>query len=158
MTIAGEYNPDPNPNPNPKAGEYKIFGLSVASIKIRTSESGGDDEKVSAFVPTLFRLGAKKGYSYRVARMHAGGRKPSISRLKPDGVFFVDDGFQVQIWCGKEAPFALKAGAFLAVQGYLKRYKRPGVLPVTKHNEGNEPADLKARFGPPQEDACCVIS
>lgn len=75
------------------------------------------------------------------------------------GVFFVDDGFRVMVWCGKDAPMALKAGAFPAVQAYLKSYKRPAVLPVTKHNEGNEPAEFKAFFGPAKEEACnCVIS
>ena len=141
-------------------GEYKVFGISLASIEVRTASSGGDDAAVKAFVPTLYRLGAAKGSVSRVVRMPAGGKKPSISKLTSDGVFFVDTGFAVRVWCGKQAPLGLKAGAFPAVQSYLKRYRRPAVLPVTKHNEGHEPAELKAYFGPPGEEACacCIIA
>jgi len=139
-------------------GERKFLGITVASIEVRTSDKGGDDSTVKAFTPILYRLGEKKGSVSRVARMPAGREKPTISKLKTDGVFFVDDGFRVQIWCGKEASSSLKAGAFPAVQAYLKSYKRPAVLPISKHNEGREPADLLAFFGEAQPDACCVIA
>eukprot|EP00966_Prymnesium_polylepis_P284732 6578258-Prymnesium_polylepis.1 len=65
----------------------------------------------------------------------------------------------VRSWVGKEAPRNEKTSAFLYTQGYLKKYKRPPVLPITRYGEGQESAAFKDLFGPPaKEGGCCVVS
>ena len=68
----------------------------------------------------------------------------------------LDTGFEVFLWVGKGAPTPLKASAFNFAQRYLKDYRRPPVLPITRFNEGNEPSGwLGAHFSPPVEPGCC---
>ena len=45
-----------------------MLGIKMGDIKVRTSEKGGDDERVTKFTPTLVRLQA--------SRERAGGRAP----------------------------------------------------------------------------------
>lgn len=66
-------------------GERKLLGITVASIKVRTSEYGGDDANVKPIKPKLFKLGASKGSVSKIASMPAGGKKPSVSVLKSTG-------------------------------------------------------------------------
>jgi len=132
-------------------GERKFLGIKVADIKIRTSEKGGDDEAVSAFVPTLYRLTAG-GSLKRVWRKK---QRPPISKLKADGVYLLDTGFELNLWVGGTADRSLKGEAFMTAQKYLKRYRRPPVLPIHRHAEGREPSELKALFGPAEEPGCC---
>ena len=143
-------------------GDRKMFGITVASITVKTSEKGGEDDHVKAFVPTLYRIQVgmykAKGVPSRVCRIYDNKPKPSISKLHTGGVFLLDDGFHVFIWVGKDAPKSLKAYAFPCAQQYLKSYSRPPVLPISNCKEGQESPDLKAFFGPPVEDSCCVIA
>ena len=43
-------------------------------------------------------------------------------------------------------------------QAYLKRWKRPSVLPITRFNDGMESEAFKAHFGPPEKLGCCTVS
>ena len=45
--------------------------------------------------------------------------------------------------------------AFVLAQQYLKRYKRPPVLPIHRHTEGHEPSEFKNHFGPAEPPGCC---
>eukprot|EP00322_Chrysochromulina_rotalis_P031452 CAMPEP_0115852206 /NCGR_PEP_ID=MMETSP0287-20121206/12877_1 /TAXON_ID=412157 /ORGANISM="Chrysochromulina rotalis, Strain UIO044" /LENGTH=392 /DNA_ID=CAMNT_0003306261 /DNA_START=78 /DNA_END=1256 /DNA_ORIENTATION=- len=142
-------------------GERTFLGLKVADIKVKTNDKGGDDKEVKAFTPTLYRIDVgmyqAKGVLTRVARMPPG-KPATISKLKSSGAYLVDDGFHVHLWVGKGAPKILKAYSFPCAQQYLKSYKRPPVLPITKHNEGRETKEFLAFFGPAQEQACCIIA
>ena len=42
-------------------GEWKILGIKMGDITVKTSEKGGEDERVSKFTPTLVRLSAHEG-------------------------------------------------------------------------------------------------
>ena len=109
-------------------------------------------QAVKAFVPTLYRLREGGG----ISKVSKG--TPPINKLLPDGVFLFDTGFELFIWVGKEAPRAEKTSAFIFTQGYLKKYKRPPVLPITRYGEGQESTAFKAFFGPPVQEGCCVVS
>ena len=81
---------------------------------------------------------------------------PPVSRLKTERVCLLDTGFQPFIWAGKAAPRPERGGAFVGAQAYLKRYKRPSVLPITRFNEGMESEAFKAVLGPPEPPGCCA--
>jgi len=133
-------------------GERTFLGLKVADIKIRSEKDGGDDEGVQAYPWTLYRM--KDGASF--SRVSRGKKtKPSISKLKSDGVFLFDSGFEIFLWVGDKAPANLRGSAFPFAQQYLKSYKRPPVLPIHHCKQGRETENFKVFFGPEQEDACC---
>lgn len=135
-------------------GEWKMLGITMGEIKVKTSEKGGDDERVTKFTPQLVRLQAYEG-KVRVTRV-ARGEKLPISKLKTDDVFAYDTGFHVYLWVGKQAERAEKTSAFPFAQRYLKEYKRPSVLPITRYDEGKEAKDFLDLWGPPEKH-CCVI-
>ena len=114
---------------------------------------GGDDEKVQAYPWTLYRMSEGAKFK-RISR--GTKKKPPISKLKPDGVFLFDSGFEIFLWVGKGAPPGLKGAAFPFAQKYLKSYKRPPVLPIHHSKEGQETENFKVFFGPAEEDACCA--
>jgi len=66
----------------------------------------------------------------------------------------------VQIWVGQNASQSEKVSAFPYAQKYLKDYKRPPVLPITRYAEGKEASNFLELFGPAEAKAncCCVIS
>jgi hypothetical protein len=98
-------------------GERTFLGLKVADIKIRSEKDGGDDEGVQAYPWTLYRM--KDGASF--SRVSRGKKtKPSISKLKSDGVFLFDSGFEIFLWVGDKAPANLRGSAFPFAQQYLK--------------------------------------
>jgi len=138
-------------------GERRLLGIKVGEIQIRTAEAGGDDEKVEAYATTLYKLKEGGGVS-RVftQRMKAGAKKPPISKLKSNGVFLLDTGFELYLWAGDKAPPPLKGSSFPFAQKYLKSYKRPPVLPIQQCKEGRESENFKVFFGPAEEDACCA--
>ena len=105
----------------------------------------------------LYYLSASSSGKASIVRAFKG-KLPPISRLKTNKVALLDDGFQCFIWAGKQAPRADRASSFPFAQDYLKRYKRPSVLPITRFNEGCESAAFKARFGPPEKGGCCIVS
>lgn len=137
-------------------GERRFLGLKVASITIKDAAKGGDDERVKAFVPSVFYAGAKDSGEPRLSCAWKGERPP-ISRLKTDKVCFFDTGFQCYIWAGRAAPRQDRTSAFTFAQYYLKRYNRPSVLPITRFNEGLESEAFRSQFGPPEPPGCCVV-
>jgi len=134
-------------------GERRLLGIKVGEIVIRTEKEGGDDAKVEAFPWTLYRM--REGGS--VSRVTRGKRtKPSISKLKPDGVFLFDSGFEVYVWVGDKAPSSLRGGSFPFTQKYLKSYNRPPVLPIHQVKQGRENENFNVFFGPEEAEACCA--
>ena len=138
-------------------GVRKLFGVSLGAISIQDAAKGGADDAVRAFEPTLYYLSATSGGKAKFARAFRG-KAPPISKLRSTRVALLDDGFQCLLWAGKEAPIADRASCFPFAQEYLKRYRRPSVLPITRFNEGFESAAFKARFGPAEKGGCCVVS
>ena len=146
------------------------FLAQYADIVIRTSVAGGDDDSVSAFPLTLYRIKEGGGVS-RVMRVKSQpinrgsqaegsmsiGPRPKIpvSKLKSPNVYLIDTGFEIFLWTGKDAPRSLRGQAFPNAQKYLKSYKRPPVLPMHEGKEGKEPENLKAFLGPAEEEPCC---
>jgi len=133
-------------------GERKFLGIKYADITIKTAERGGDDDNVAAFVPTLYLLKPSGGLK-RVWRQKS--KPPPISKLQGGGIYLLDTGFEIDLWIGKKASTSLKASAFPFAQQYLKRYRRPPILPVHRYNEGHEPSEFKKHFGPAEEPGCC---
>merc|ERR1712232_1161642 len=82
-------------------GERKVMGVKVSSIKVKSAEKGGGDEKVEKFTPQLMRLRCS-GESVSIVKV-GSGEKPSISKLDSGDVFLYDTGFRVWLWVGKGA-------------------------------------------------------
>merc|ERR1712087_1077074 len=102
--------------------------------------------KVEKFTPKLMQLRCS-GEEVRIVKV-AQGEKPSISKLDSADVFLYDTGFRVWLWVGKNADTQEKISAFPFAQKYLKDFKRPSMLPITRVNEGKEPQDFLSLFGP----------
>ena len=94
-------------------------------------------------MPTLFKLGGS-----RYKRVWRKKEKPPVNKLRTKSVYLMDTGFQVFIWAGKAAPLQERTSAFPFAQQYLKRWKRPAVLPITRFNEGMEDSSFSQCFGP----------
>mmetsp|Transcript_13234 Transcript_13234/g.26859 ORF Transcript_13234/g.26859 Transcript_13234/m.26859 type:complete len:405 (+) Transcript_13234:42-1256(+) len=162
--VEGESEGDPTDANDPfwrhLPGERKLLGVKVADIKVRTSIVGGDDESVKAFEPTLFRLSDRiVGGGVAFSKVGAGRQLP-VSLLQSADVFILDTGFEIYIWVGHGASQSEKVSAFPYAQKYLKDYKRPPVLPITRYAEGKEPPRFLELFGPPEAKGgcCCAIS
>ena len=87
----------------------------------------------------------------------ARGEKPSVTKLDTDDVFLYDTGFRVWLWIGKGAAQQERISAFPFAQKYLKEYKRPSVLPITRVNERKEPQEFLLLFGPAEKGCACVV-
>lgn len=135
-------------------GEWKLLGIKMGNIEVKTSEKGGEDEKVSKFKPTLVRLKAYDG-KVRITRVARGEMLP-ISKLKTVDVFAYDTGFHLYVWVGKQADRTERLSAFPFAQKYLKEYKRPSVLPITRFDEGREDTAFLDMWGAPEKH-CCVM-
>ena len=141
-------------------GERKLLGIRVGDIKVKASALGGDDEEVKAFEPVLFRL-SDRMVGGGVAFSKAGtGQQMPISMLQSGDAFILDTGFAIFIWIGQGASQSEKVSAFPYAQKYLKDYKRPPVLPITRYAEGKEARSFLELFGPPEAKGacCCVVS
>ena len=141
-------------------GERRALGITYASITIQGASQGGDDTAIKAFTPSLFYVSAGlTGPAFTVAFK---GNLPPISRLKHDRVCLFDTGFQLFIWAGKDAPLQDRSSSFMSAQAYLKRWKRPSVLPITRFNDGKESSAFLENFGPPESPSCygccCCVS
>uniref|UniRef100_A0A7S4F259 Gelsolin-like domain-containing protein n=1 Tax=Chrysotila carterae TaxID=13221 RepID=A0A7S4F259_CHRCT len=133
-------------------GERKMLGVKMKDIKIKDASAGGDDEAVEEFTPVLVKLNASGGSKV------ASGTKLPISKLKSSGVYVYDTGFRLFLWVGKSAAQQDKVSAFPFAQKYLKAHKRPGVLPITRVNEGKETQEFLSLFGPADSAGCgCSI-
>ena len=139
-------------------GERKLLGIKVGDIKVKSSAVGGDDEDVKAFEPALFRV-SDRVVGGGVAFSKAGtGQQMPISKLQSGDAFILDTGFAIFIWVGQGASQSEKVSAFPYAQKYLKDYKRPPVLPITRYAEGKEAPSFLKLFGPAEaKDACCCV-
>ena len=124
-------------------------------IKIKDAESGGDDDAIQKFVPALFRMTGGLKCVWRKPNA-----KPPISKLKTSQVMMLDTGFQIFIWAGKASPIQDRTSAFTFAQSYLKKYKRPSVLPITRFNEAMEDRVFTDYFGPAEQrgGCACIVS
>ncbi|EOD21362.1 hypothetical protein EMIHUDRAFT_69768 [Emiliania huxleyi CCMP1516] len=140
-------------------GERRFLGLRVSRISIQDESAGGSDGDVKAFEPLLLKVTADGDTPH--FRVVWRGKAPPSSRLDSSRVMLLDDGFQCFCWIGKDAPREARTTAFMLAQLYLKKWKRPSVLPVTLLKEGQEKKAFSALLGPaePAAEGCgCVIS
>uniref|UniRef100_A0A7S3EXD0 Gelsolin-like domain-containing protein n=1 Tax=Haptolina ericina TaxID=156174 RepID=A0A7S3EXD0_9EUKA len=133
-------------------GEWKMMGVKMGDIKMKDASAGGEDDAVKAFEPKLYRLKEGGGAS------KVGAGKPPINKLLTTGVYVLDDGFRLLLWVGKAAPKGERASAFVSAQMYLKKFKRPPVLPISRYGEGQEDSQFMTLFGPAVHGGCCTIS
>jgi len=137
-------------------GERKLLGIKVGDIKIKTEAQGGDDQAVKAFEPTLYRVSDRVvGSGVSFSKVQTGEKQP-ISNLDSEDAFIYDTGFELFIWVGTQASQSEKVSAFPYAQKYLKDYKRPAVLPITRYAEGKEESRFLDLFGPPVAKGCCA--
>jgi len=137
-------------------GAKRMLGVKVGEIKVKIAEKGGDDAAVKKFEPVLIRISGSASGSARFS-IEGRGKLP-ISKLKTGGIYLYDTGFLIYLWVGKGAGQHERVSAFPFAQKYLKEYKRPTVLPISRYNEGKEPQQFLSLFGPPQQQGCCVIA
>lgn len=159
-----EGNPESKEDPFWKhlPGERRILGLKVGDIKVRTSVAGGDDEAVKAFEQVLYRVSDRMVGGGVAFSKSATGAKQPISNLDSNDAFILDTGFELFVWVGSAASESEKVSAFPYAQKYLKDYKRPQGMPITRYAEGREDKRFLDLFGPPVQKGacggCCVIS
>jgi len=134
--------------------DYRVmFGmLKLWDYKIQSADYGGKDEDVQPFPWTLYKVKENGAYS-TVTR--GTRKKPSVSKLKSDGVYIFDSGFEVFLWVGNKAPSSLKGSAYPRASQYIRAYKRPPVLPILHVKEGKESTAFQAFLGPKLERWCC---
>lgn len=138
-------------------GERKMLGIKMGDIKVKDASRGGADESVEKFTPLLMRL-RTSGTSVAIVKV-ASGEKLSISKLDTVDVFLYDTGFRIWLWVGKGADQQEKVSAFPFAQKYLKEYRRPSVLPITRVNEGKEPNEFLQLWGPTtKKDSGCACA
>ena len=145
-------------------GERKPLGVSVGDDLVEPAAKDGSDEQ-NLFKPVLVYASAKEsrgrgqGSGVQLKRVWQG-EKPPISKLQSERVVLFDMGAECVIWCGRLAPKQDRASAFPFAQAYLKQYRRPAMLPITRFQEGLAPEWFLEHFGPPSAAAagCCIIS
>ena len=117
--------------------EVAELGGQSAGVQAATAEV--EDAQIQGFKTSLFalELDATKRGQIGIAPVAAQKKLPR-ELLRSDGVFLVDTGFQLFLWVGAAADFAHRISAFVFAQAYLKQFKRPAVLPLTRFVEGHE--------------------
>merc|ERR1719271_1864453 len=129
-------------------GERRFLGIKVGRVSVKGQEAGGEDAAVKAHQPLLLRLKAGERGAFSYSRAGTGAKLP-VSRLKSGDVFLYDNGFEIFLWVGKGADQQERVSAFPFAQRYLKDYRRPSVLPITRYAEGKEAPRFIEQFGPP---------
>jgi len=147
---------------------WKYMPSSVSTLKIfkrnvSVKASDGDDGKVKAFTPILYRLpDSDNGRMKRVARskpvvVGVGAAVERIKRteLKEEHGYLLDTGFHVYIWLGKDTKSAMRVNALSQSNVHFKKHKRP-MLPVTivKSNQSLSTFD-NFFYDPPQNKSVC---
>ena len=104
---------------------------------------------------------AQGGLPLAPTYLHVLGTRPRLGRTVRSACRGTP-GFEIFIWVGQGASQSEKVSAFPYAQKYLKDYKRPPVLPLTRYAEGKEPSSFLELFGPPEAQgacaSCCVVS
>ena len=159
-----EGNPESKEDPFWKhlPGERRMLGIKVGDIKVKTEKEGGDDEAVKAFEQVLYRVSDRMVGGGVAFSKSATGTKQPLSNLDSNDAFILDTGFELFVWVGSAASDSEKVSAFPYAQKYLKDYKRPQGMPITRYAEGREDKRFLDMFGPPMQKGacggCCVIS
>jgi len=89
----------------------------------------------------LFRLSDKSG---KMTLTQEGAGKLTASMLDHNDVFIIDDGMELFIWIGNNAPSSEKSAAMKYAEHYITEAKRPSSLPVTVLRDGSESTLFKA--------------
>eukprot|EP00316_Scyphosphaera_apsteinii_P016104 CAMPEP_0119327412 /NCGR_PEP_ID=MMETSP1333-20130426/70738_1 /TAXON_ID=418940 /ORGANISM="Scyphosphaera apsteinii, Strain RCC1455" /LENGTH=380 /DNA_ID=CAMNT_0007335993 /DNA_START=163 /DNA_END=1305 /DNA_ORIENTATION=- len=136
-------------------GESRMLGIKIREIKVQSASKGGEDDGVHKFTPLLMRLRISAGHVHFSC---AGkGEHLPVSMLRTSNVYLYDTGFHVYLWVGQHASQKEKVSAFPFAQKYLKEYKRPSVLTITRYAEGKEHQQFLQLFGPPNKGCLCAV-
>jgi len=114
---------------------------------IKTAEEGGSDkeaEVANSKIRKLFNLSDSTGKV--VFTLIAEGNAIKRAQLKTVDAFVFDAGHQVYAWVGKGASANEKKLAMLYAQNYLKDFKRPIWLPISRIIEGSENETFENEF------------
>jgi len=114
---------------------------------IKSAEEGGSDKEAeiaNAKIRKLFNLSDESGKV--VFTLVAEGNAIKRNQLKSADAFVFDAGHQVYAWVGKGASANEKRLAMLYAQNYLKDYKRPIWLPISRIIEGSENESFENEF------------
>ena len=108
-------------------------------------EEQEDDEEVTEFVPTLYRLPGDGDVPEMIAEgelLKIGWGKPtpkiSKSLLDTTDVFLLDTGWELVVWMGKESDRSERLAAMGHVDAYGQFMPRAKHLPVSILKEGYE--------------------
>lgn len=141
-----------------------VSTLGVFKRAVKVQKADGNDDKVKAFVPLLFRLPGSSGGSVTevaTAKMVSSGptdnaTSPRIPRteLHSQHGYLLDTGFHVYLWLGKNVRRHTKIYAIPQSSEYFRIYKRP-LLPVTLVKEGTNLKAFENHFYDPEESTFC---
>lgn len=138
----------------------KVSRLGIFSKRVAVKDGGGDDAKVTAFVPQLFRLdggGVRRVAKARdVALPTAKAKRIPKAKLDPSHALLLDTGFHCYVWLGAESRPSERVSAIAASSIYFKDFKRP-LLPVTILKQGQASTNFDEVFydAPPPACFCC---
>jgi gelsolin len=125
------------------AGEFwKAFGLDAEPAEI-PADSGDDAEWEKKSEKRLLHLSDASG---KLEFKMVAETTVKKSQLISDDVFIFDIGSEVFVWVGKGASKEEKRQAMQYAQNYLKEYKRPAWLPISRILEGGENEVFNSSF------------
>jgi len=120
---------------------------------LEIQEAPEDDDDNFEVTPKLFKLKSKihQFSTGPYDQLTDGSGKPFRHMIKSTEVYVLDTGFDYLVWIGKDADPQLCKGdatykVFPLTLLYIKRYSRPGQLPIHMYKEGLEPPGFFDRF------------
>jgi len=123
---------------------FEKFFPDGAGYEGKISDETGDDEDwEKQSEKRLFQLSNASGKME--CKMVAEGRVQK-SLLDSNDVFIFDMGNEVFVWVGKGANKEERAASMQSAQNYLKDFKRPSFLPLTKILEGGANETFNSSF------------
>ena len=102
--------------------------IFTSDIKVQNAEKAGDDDDITdSFTPVLYSVEKNSNFQ----KIMTGDKFP-VSMLEDDFVYILDTGFHIYVWIGKDSPPDVGSHAIRDAMVYLKKFKRPGVLPISR--------------------------
>jgi len=122
-------------------------------VELTIQEVEDEDDDVLDVTANLFKLKSKihEFSTGPYDKLSDGINKPFRYHIQSTEIYLLDTGFDYLVWVGKDADPQLCKGdstfkVFPLALLYVKRYSRPGQLPIHIYKEGLEPLGFWERF------------
>lgn len=102
--------------------------IFTSDIKVQDAEKAGDDDEITdTFTPVLYSIENNSTFN----KLMTSDKFPK-NVLEEDFIYLLDTGFHIFIWIGKDAPSTITMNSMQDAMVYLKKFKRPAVLPISR--------------------------